>query len=353
MVNRLSSLNAKKILVTGNTGFKGSWLTLCLEKLNCDVYGVSLDNHTSLGIYNALNLGGNIKQKYLDISDSSAIYSLIHEIKPEVIFHLAAQPIVAESYINPVKTYLDNAVGTANILHAALDLEETPIIVNVTSDKCYENSESGKPFVESDPLGGRDPYSASKACAEIIAKSFRSSYINKGSENIISVRAGNVIGGGDFADNRIVPDIFRSTQSNGDLTIRKPEAVRPWQHVLDPVGGYLLAASLLIQGERLNAAYNFGPSVDNEKSVQELISSIKKYVNIDNVNVVRTDWEEAKYLKLDSSLAEAELSWLPAFDFDKSIELTSEWYLAQMHNPESLYEITMNQVEQLFLSQSY
>ena len=350
MVDIFSSLEGKKVLITGNTGFKGSWLTLCLTRLNCELTGLSIDDHTSAGIFKSLRLSNKIQQKYANINDRDEVSSIVNECNPDLVFHLAAQPIVSKSYKDPILTFKDNILGTAYLLDACINMDKCPVIVNVTSDKCYENLEMGKSFKESDSLGGNDPYSASKACAEIVAKSFRKSYSTLGAEKIVSVRAGNVIGGGDFAEDRLYPDIIRAIQSNSKLIIRKPNAVRPWQHVLDPLWGYMRVAALMLSGNVINEAYNFGPSEESEKSVRDLVEAAREYLTITEVDYDKTDWEEANYLTLDSNLAKQKLGWEPLFNFNKTVELTSQWYLMQMENRDNLFDVTMSQIDMLFNS---
>lgn len=323
----------KNILITGHTGFKGSWLALWLINMGANVIGYSQDPPTIPNHYQLLNL--DIKSIHGDVRDKNKLERVILKSKPEIIFHLAAQSLVRKSYREPIDTFETNILGTVNLLEASKRSNSIKAIVVVTSDKCYENKESNNGYSETDPLGGYDPYSASKGCAEIITSSYRQSFFNlqnygKTHQVLIgSCRAGNVIGGGDWAEDRIIPDIVSATVKNRDAIIRNPHSIRPWQHVLDPLSGYLMVGKKLLLGEKEFAcAWNFGPSEEENVSVIDLVSQMQ------------INWEKIKYkvdrkyyqpvetsrLILDSSKAFKKLGWKNIWSIPKAIHMTTIWY---------------------------
>ncbi|RLD45100.1 MAG: CDP-glucose 4,6-dehydratase [Bacteroidetes bacterium] len=323
----------KKVLVTGHTGFKGSWLSLWLHLMGAEVYGISLEpttdpNHISL-------LEFPHKSYIQDISDKNKLGEIMQEIEPEIIFHLAAQPLVRLSYENPVETYQTNVMGTINVLDEARKIYNLKAIVIVTSDKCYDNKEWIWGYRENEAFGGKDPYSSSKGCAEIITAAYRHSFFNPekfGIDHnvlIASVRAGNVIGGGDWALDRIVTDMIKSTAEEDIFFIRSPKATRPWQHVLEPLSGYLLVGLNLLEGN-MHAAegWNFGPESESNLSVLELVEESKKHwkkikYTIDHGNHPH----EANFLMLDSSKAKKLLGWRPVWSFNRTVRNTVDWYM--------------------------
>jgi CDP-glucose 4,6-dehydratase len=250
--------HGRSVLITGHTGFKGGWLALWLSELGAKVYGYSLESPTIPNFFNIINLKDRIQNSTIgDIRDLAELINSMKAAKPSVIFHMAAQPLVRQSYNNPVETFTSNIIGTVNVLEAARKIETVKVIVNITTDKCYENHEFDLPYRETDRLGGYDPYSSSKACAEIVTAAYRNSFFKKNGIKLASARAGNVIGGGDWAADRLIPDFFRSIENNEILHVRSPQAVRPWQHVLDPLSGYLiLAEKLFIQDNNFAEAGN-------------------------------------------------------------------------------------------------
>ena len=269
----------KKVLLTGHTGFKGSWLALWLHKMGADVVGIALPAPTSPNHLELLNL--NITSEMIDIRDAKAINKAFQKHQPEIVFHLAAQPLVRYSYENPHETFETNVMGTINIYEAVRNCSSVEVIVNITSDKCYDNKEWIWGYRENDAMGGYDPYSASKGCAELVTASYRNSFFNLDSygksHNVLlaSCRAGNVIGGGDWADDRLIPDIMRAVDKNETVTIRSPHATRPWQHVLEPLSGYLLVGQKLLEGKKEFAdGWNFGPSDEGSISVKEVVEHI-------------------------------------------------------------------------------
>lgn len=326
----------KKVFVTGHTGFKGSWLLLILKELGAQVHGYALSPEYENDLFNQLN-GAQYCEKSIiaDILDADQLKKEIVAFQPDYIFHLAAQALVRKSYENPIETYMVNTIGTANILEAMRSLPNACVGIMVTTDKVYENPERGTAFVESDKLGGYDPYSASKATCEIVIDSYRNSFFNKQDyslhkKSIASVRAGNVIGGGDFSKDRIIPDIVRSIQNHTAINLRNPNATRPWQHVLEPLGAYLLlAAHMHQQPEAYNEAFNFGPAIDDVLTVKEVTESfitafgaIEQEIAIDDKHHVH----EAKLLMLNSEKAKLKINWVPKWNATEAIRQTAWWY---------------------------
>ena len=325
----------RKILVTGHTGFKGSWLSLWLSALGADVVGLSLPPTTDPNHWNLLKL--NVESYFADIRDEVSIRNKIHAINPDMIFHLAAQPLVRRSYQEPLETWSTNVMGTANILNAARDLDSLKAVVVVTTDKCYENKEWAWGYREIDPLGGHDPYSASKGGSELVAASFRNSFFNLPTSALIaSARAGNVIGGGDWSEDRLIPDLIRSIESNNALYIRSPNATRPWQHVLECLSGYLALGQQLLQGnESCAEAWNFGPERDGNRQVKEVLQTIKKHIpGFQWSQSEGLQPHEAQLLHLDSGKARENLSWKPVWSFEEGIEATVNWYKAWLDRKE-------------------
>jgi CDP-glucose 4,6-dehydratase len=311
----------KKVLVTGHTGFKGSWMTLWLTKMGAKVVGYSLDIPTKPSHYVLLDL--DVVSVKGDILDKKKIEATIKKYKPDIVFHLAAQALVRPSYEEPQKTIETNVMGTVNVLEACRK-NGIKAIVNVTSDKCYQNLEQDKGYKETDPMGGNDPYSASKGAVEIVSQSYRTSF----GMNIANVRAGNVIGGGDWAKHRLIPDIMRATSNGKMVPIRNPIATRPWQHVLEPISGYLLVGAGLLEGKKEIADnWNFGPSDTANLTVQEVTKHTKKHWDIIMYEIDKGSHpHEAKLLRLDSSKANSLLKWKSVWDNNKTFEKTVNWY---------------------------
>jgi CDP-glucose 4,6-dehydratase len=325
--NALRRLNGP-VLITGHTGFKGAWLTLLLERLGIETVGYSLEADKD-SLYKRLGRSGKIKEEIADIRDSENFTKFLNQTKPVAIFHLAAQPLVLESYKDPVGTFDTNVVGTAKVLEAARTCSNLKLISVITTDKVYRNDKSGKRFTESDPLMGKDPYSASKVGTEAVVSAWQQIVQNSGGPEIISLRAGNVIGGGDYAENRLLPDLVRGFALNQKIEIRNPASTRPWQHVLDPVGGYLRAAELLLDGKKTSSAYNFGPSEPSLR-VDEVVKIAlqtwgKSSINVEMGEITNSELESTN-LDLDSTSAELELNWHPCWDQRQATELTVEWW---------------------------
>jgi CDP-glucose 4,6-dehydratase len=349
----IDSYQGKTVLITGHTGFKGSWLSLWLESLGAKVIGYSLDPPTDPSVFQATGLSDRIIDVRGDILDCNKVFETVKKYRPEFIFHLAAQPLVRHSYKNPLETFNVNIMGTANILESIRLSHYPTTCVCITSDKCYENREWGYAYRENDPLGGHDPYSASKGAAELVIASYRKSFFNSGKENSIvslsSVRAGNIIGGGDWAEDRIVPDCIRALAKGNPVEIRNPHAIRPWQFVLDPLFGYLwLAVKMKEDPEVFADAWNFGPYHSNavdvqtltEKILQEWGSGTWKRMSQNN-NALH----EAGYLMLDTAKSMMRLGWKPVYEIDVAIQKTVEWYKEYYAGKTEMYDFSLKQVE--------
>lgn len=323
----------KKVLVTGHTGFKGSWLSLWLKELDAKVIGYALQPNTQPNHFELLDI--DMISIIGDITDYDRLYQVFQEYQPDIVFHLAAQPLVRYSYANPVETFQTNVMGTVNVFEACKNTKSVKAIVNITSDKCYDNKEQIWGYRETDSMGGYDPYSASKGCAELVTSSYRNSFFNpddyhiKHNTLLASCRAGNVIGGGDWAEDRLIPDIIRAIEKNEIVKIRNPHATRPWQHVLEPLSGYLLVGQKLLQGEKEFAtAWNFGPKEESDITVEEVVKNIKKYWNRFTYDIQKNDADphEAHLLKLDCTKAAIKLHWMPEWNSDITFEKTIKWY---------------------------
>jgi CDP-glucose 4,6-dehydratase len=318
----------KKVLITGSTGFKGSWLSIWLNELGAEVYGYALRPKNELDNFVQCKLEEKIDQTYADITDFKQLKETVETISPDYIFHLAAQALVIDSYEDPLETLQTNVMGTANILQAAKNCSNLKSVVAITSDKCYENNEQVWGYRENDELGGADPYSASKACAELVIKSFRQSFFQNSNAAVVSVRAGNVIGGGDWSANRLIPDIFKNQREGTVFKIRNPNATRPWQHVLEPLSGYLQLALKTAESKKIEGAWNFGPSTYRHFSVMDVVKEINKTTSLSfETDDKKTKHHEANLLKLDITKAANELNWLPQLSFEETIRYTVDGYL--------------------------
>lgn len=324
--------NGKKVLITGHTGFKGSWLTLWLKEMGADVVGYSLEAPSTPNHFELLGL--DIPTITGDIRDSEKLSQAINEHKPDIVFHLAAQALVRDSYTSPVDTFSTNVMGTVNVLEACR-LANIGAVINVTSDKCYHNQEIDRAYTEEDALGGHDPYSASKGCAEIVGNSYRLSFFNpttyasKHHTLLADVRAGNVIGGGDWAKDRLIPDCMRAAHEGRSVTIRNPNATRPWQHVLEPLSGYLhIGWRLLSKEPDFAHNWNFGPNENASVPVKEILDGLKHHWDAINIVIDQDPNQphEATLLKLDSTKARTKLNWRPVWDKDQTLNKTAVWY---------------------------
>lgn len=317
----------KRVLVTGHSGFKGSWLCLWLASLGAEPIGFSDGPPTDPALFELSGMQTQMRSIAGDVRDAGALSRVVERERPEVVFHMAAQALVRRSQASPALTYEVNAMGTVNVLEAVRRTDDVRVFVNVTSDKCYENREWVWGYREHEPLGGRDPYSSSKACGELITAAYRATFAERGRPGIASARAGNVIGGGDFAEDRLIPDLLRGLSRGSVVSIRSPEAVRPWQHVLSPLSGYLLLAERLWNDPSLADAWNFGPADDDAKSVRHVVERVAALWDEGlQWEVEQPPSKEAHHLKLDSSKARALLGWTPRWDLDRALEETVEWY---------------------------
>lgn len=336
----------RRVLVTGHTGFKGSWLSLWLHALGAEVTGFALPPPDDAPrLFAAARVGALVAHHEGDIRDLAAVRAVVEASRPEAIFHLAAQPLVRLSYREPVETYATNVMGTVHLLEAARRAPDVKAIVCVTSDKCYENHEWVWPYRETDPMGGHDPYSSSKGCAELVAAAYRSSFFAQGA-GVATVRAGNVIGGGDWATDRLVPDLIRAFEAGAAPLIRSPDAVRPWQHVLEALSGYLQIAERLLAGERRFAdAWNFGPSDEDTRPVAWIVERMRaawgdgRPQTLDPAPRVH----EAGLLRLDCSKARAALGWRPALDLEAALDWIVAWHKA-VGRGEDARAITLAQI---------
>lgn len=343
--------DGKTVLITGHTGFKGSWLTMWLLRLGAHVAGYALEPPTSPSLFRSCGLSSLIDHTEADVRDGERLRATVAGGKPDYIFHLAAQPLVRDSYLMPVETYEINVMGTINLLDAVRREGHACSIVVVSSDKCYENREWEYGYRELDRLGGHDPYSASKAAMEVAVASYRSSYFNSGKVRVATARAGNVIGGGDWSSDRIVPDAIRSLQEGTPLAVRHSAAVRPWQHVLEPLGGYLLLGAALMSpsGEALTEAWNFGPTESDTRCVAELADAViaawgeGRWQRQDDVDSAH----EARILRLCIDKARASLDWRPVWDFDTAVSRSVNWYRTTRQddaNSEIAYQACLNDI---------
>ncbi|MCD0471061.1 CDP-glucose 4,6-dehydratase [Flavobacterium sp. JAS] len=340
----------KKVLVTGHTGFKGTWLTTWLLNLGAEVAGYSISIPTTPSHFEELNLEDKIEHHFGDIRDYEKLLKVCQDFKPEFVFHLAAQPLVRDSYENPRETFDVNMIGTLNVLEVIRKLDDIiKVGVIITSDKCYDNVEWVYGYREDDRLGGEDPYSGSKGAAEIITKSYMHSFFKEGFPNICTTRAGNVIGGGDWAKDRIIPDIVRSWSKNTPVEIRSPYSTRPWQHVLEPLSGYLSVGAELYESnsKHRNNAYNFGPDSKVNKNVGELIDEMKGlwqnspgWIN----KYIDDGKKEANLLKLSCDKANINLEWYPVMGFEETIDFTMSWYANFYFDKKSVFDFTNDQI---------
>lgn len=346
----------RRVLVTGHTGFKGSWLCLLLHKLGADVYGYALDPPTIPSLFKEARIDELMTSFIGDIRDYEKLSGVLQKVQPEIVIHMAAQPLVRESYKNPIDTYSTNVMGTVHLLEACRYTKSVKSIVNVTTDKCYENREWHWGYRENEPMGGYDPYSNSKGCSELVTSSFRNSFFNPNSYSahgvaLASARAGNVIGGGDWAEDRLIPDFIRSITLGEKVKIRSPFAIRPWQHVLEPLTGYLtLAAKLYTEGAAFAQAWNFGPDDSDAKNVEWITNTICTLWGDNAAYEIDTNPQphEANYLKLDCSKAKAVLDWYPKWNIETTLKTIVDWNKAFIAG-ENMRKITEQQIDNYFV----
>ena len=337
----------KRVFLTGHTGFKGSWLALWLHSLGVIVKGYALSPPTDPSLFNEAKIDSIIDSQIGDIRDLELFKRSLTDFNPDILIHMAAQPLVRSSYANPVETYETNVMGTVNVLESARACKNLKAIINITTDKCYENDGRSQGYKESDPMGGYDPYSNSKGCAELVTSAYRRSFLQEQGIKLASVRAGNVIGGGDWADDRLIPDILRSFEKNKPIVIRNPKATRPWQHVLEPLSGYLILAQKLYEDQKEYAeGWNFGP---NEKDVKPVDSILNKMIT----KWPNSSWEldknsnphEADFLKLDISKAESRLGWKPIWELSHTLEKIIAWHRAWI-DKKDMHAVCLSEIKE-------
>lgn len=317
----------KTILITWSTGFKWSWLSLWLHSLGANVIGYSFPPNTHPNLFSILELDKDITQIYADINDLESLQGVCDEYKPEIVFHLAAQPLVRESYRDPVWTFQTNVMGTVNVLEVIRQTESIKWAVLITTDKVYENLETMRPYLETDRLGGYDPYSTSKAMDELAISSYVRSFFSHGEKKIVSVRAGNVIGWGDWSADRLIPDIIRAFANWEPVTLRNPDSVRPWQHVLEPLSGYLMMGEKIFQDDKYLGAYNFGPDISDTMRVEDIVKRAIAILGKWEYKIQKNEtFHEAGLLLLDNTKSKELLGWKPRFGIDEALRLTFEWY---------------------------
>ncbi|MCO5975791.1 CDP-glucose 4,6-dehydratase [Ideonella sp. NS12-5] len=338
----------KRVLLTGHTGFKGSWLSLWLQSMGTSLRGVALPPPTEPSLFEVAHVATGMDHCVADIRDFAAVQALVSEFQPEIVIHMAAQPLVRLSYQQPVETYATNVMGTVHVLEAARHAGSVKAIVNITTDKCYENREWVWGYREDEPMGGHDPYSNSKGCAELVSSAYRKSFLKDAGIAMASARAGNVIGGGDWALDRLVPDILRALQAQEPVLIRNPHAIRPWQHVLEPLSGYLLLAErLYMQGQAAAEGWNFGPRDDDARPVQWIVE------HLCNSWGKGASWtlqpgehpHEANFLKLDISKARQRLQWAPRWSLETALSRITDWHQAWLAG-QDMRAVCLNQISQ-------
>lgn len=341
----------KKVLITGHTGFKGSWLTIWLQSKGAWVIGYSLPPPTKPSLFEKCNIAKGMISTLGDVRDIESLKKCIQAHRPEIIVHMAAQALVRYSYVNPIETYSTNVMGTVNVLEAARQSDGVKVVLIVTTDKCYKNNEWIWGYRENDPIGGYDPYASSKGCAELVTSAYTTSYFSESAYTasgvaIASVRAGNVIGGGDWAEDRLIPDIIRAIIDKKEIKIRNPQAIRPWQHVLEPLSGYMcLIEKLWSHGPKFSGGWNFGPNNESCKPVSFILDSVRNIWG-DECRWVHESSEafhEANFLKLDCSKAYSLLSWSPKLDLKTALKLTLEWYRKFIKN-ENMRKLSEQQI---------
>jgi CDP-glucose 4,6-dehydratase len=338
----------KRVLVTGHTGFKGSWVCLWLQKLGAEVHGLALAPPTEPNIFHIAKVADGMSDFRGDVCNYEIVLARMKSIHPEIVLHMAAQPLVRRSYQQPIETFATNVMGTVHVMEAARLCGSVKAIVNITTDKCYENKEWAWGYRENEPMGGYDPYSSSKACAELVSTAYRQSFFKKAQIAMATARAGNVIGGGDWASERLVPDILRALQNKHSVSIRNPQAIRPWQHVLEPLSGYLLLAERLFKQGQLEAeAWNFGPKEEDARPVQWIVERLCQVWGDTARWHIQEGLQphEAHYLKLDISKARQRLHWNPRWSIDTALQLTSDWHRAWLAG-EDMHQLCIQQISQ-------
>jgi len=324
----------KRVFLTGHTGFKGSWLSIWLNSLGCIVKGYALTPPTSPSLFITAKVDDLIDSQIGDIRNYELLSEAMNKFNPDIVFHMAAQSLVRKSYSNPIETYEVNTIGTVNVLEAARSCENLKVVINITTDKCYENEAFDKSYKESDPMGGYDPYSSSKGCAEIITSAYRRSFYNELGIGLASVRAGNVIGGGDWAEDRLIPNILRSFEEKKPVLIRNPNSTRPWQHVLEPLSGYLkLAQKIYFDANLFSEGWNFGPNDSDVKTVEWIVDKMSSKWPYSSWKIDdNPSLHESSYLKLDISKAKLKLDWMPKWQLEFALEKIFNWHVSWLEN---------------------
>jgi len=344
----------KRVFLTGHTGFKGGWLSLWLQSLGAKVTGYALNPPTNPSFFEVAKVGKDMQSIISDVRDLDILKKAINNAAPEIVIHMAAQPLVRYSYANPVETFATNVMGSVHILEAVRECKDIKVVINVTSDKCYENREWVWPYRENEPMGGYDPYSNRKACAELVTAAYRSSFFNPNYYKdhgvaVASARAGNVIGGGDWAVDRLIPDFIRAILADEAIIVRNPNSIRPWQHVLEPLSGYLiLAEKLFIHGNQFAEAWNFGPDDENAKSVEWIINQLITNWGGDSsfkVDARISNLHEAHFLKLDCSKAKTALNWKSQWNVAEAIQKVCAWHKAHIDG-QNMRDYSLNEIDQ-------
>ena len=320
--------HSKKVLVTGHTGFKGSWLSLWLQTMGADLCGIALPPPTEPSLFAQAKVADGMRHQLADVRDFEKIEKIFQSFQPDIVLHLAAQPLVRESYKAPIETYSTNVMGTVHVLEASRRTKSVRAVINVTTDKCYENREWVWGYRENEPIGGHDPYSSSKGCSELVSAAYRKSFFEDADIQVATARAGNVIGGGDWARDRLIPDIIKSIQENIPTKIRNPNAIRPWQHVLEPLSGYLLLAEgLYNKKDGMSGAWNFGPRDEDAQNVQWVANELSKKMGQSPIFLPdpKNHPHEANFLKLDISKAKNKLGWEPRWSLNTALDSTVDW----------------------------
>lgn len=336
----------KRVFLTGHTGFKGSWLSLWLSSLGVTVKGYALKPTTTPSLFEEAKVDNLVLSQIGDIRNREMLHESLVTFNPDILIHLAAQPLVRRSYDSPVETYEVNVIGTVNVLESARSCNNLKAIVNITTDKCYENDGRSEGYKENDPMGGYDPYSSSKGCAELVTSAYKRSFLQKMGVGLASVRAGNVIGGGDWAEDRLIPDIIRSFEANQSVFIRNPKATRPWQHVLEPLSGYLILAQKLYEDQnKYSESWNFGPDDIDVRPVEWILDKMKlKWPNSSWTIDQDPGHHEATFLKLDISKAKSELNWRPIWSLNDTLENIIDWHKSWINN-EDMQTICLSEIE--------
>ena len=337
----------KCVFLTGHTGFKGGWLSLWLVSLGAKVKGYALNPITSPSLFNEAKVSSIIDSQIGDIRDQSTLHESMTTFNPDILIHMAAQPLVRYSYDEPIETYEVNVIGTAKVLEVARSCTNLKAIVNITTDKCYENDGRSEAYKEDDPMGGYDPYSSSKGCAELVTSSYRCSFLQDKGMGLASVRAGNVIGGGDWADDRLIPDILRSFEKKESVVVRNPKAIRPWQHVLEPLSGYLILAQKLYKDqEKYAGGWNFGPNDNDVKPVDWILDKmISKWPNSSWKLDASSNPHEAGFLKLDISKAKSQLNWQPVWELSRTLDKIIAWHRSWL-SQEDMQAASLAEIEE-------